>query len=73
MEVNTFNFITPSGYKNQLTPPSDQHDLAGARNLIKMSLSVQRSIVESFEFNDKKVQSVHVNGEESLVSRDVYM
>ena len=37
-----------------------------------MSLSVQRSVVKSFEFNGKKVQSVHVNGEECLISRDVY-
>ena len=47
-------------------------DLAGARNLIKMSLSVQRSVVEQFSFNGKKVQSVHVKVEECLVSRDVY-
>ena len=39
----------------------------------KMSLSVQRSFVEQFSFNGKKVQSVHVKGEECLVSRDVYM
>ena len=37
-----------------------------------MSLSVQCSLVKSFEFNGKKVQSVHVNGEECLISRDVY-
>ena len=37
-----------------------------------MSLSVQCSVVKSFEFNGKKVQSVHVNGEECLISRDVY-
>ena len=37
-----------------------------------MSLSVKRSVVEQFSFNGKKVQSVHVNGEECLVSRDVY-
>ena len=37
-----------------------------------MSLSVQRSVVEQFSFNGKKVQSVHVNGEECLVSRDFY-
>ena len=37
-----------------------------------MSLSVQRLIVKSFEFNGKKVQSVQVNGEKCLVSRDVY-
>ena len=39
---------------------------------IKMSLSVQCSIVEQFSFNDKKVKSVHVNGEVCFVSRDVY-
>ena len=38
-----------------------------------MSLLVQRSVVEQFSFNGKKVQSVHVKGEECLVSRDVYM
>ena len=38
-----------------------------------MSLSVQRSVVELFSFNVKKVQSVHIKGEECLVSRDVYM
>ena len=38
-----------------------------------MSLSVKRSVVEQFSFNGKKVQSVHVKGEECLVSRDVYM
>ena len=38
-----------------------------------MNLSVQRSVVKQFSFNGKKVQSVHVNGEECLVSRDVYM
>ena len=37
-----------------------------------MSLSVQHSVEEQFSFNGKKVQSVHVNGEECLVSRDVY-
>ena len=37
-----------------------------------MSLSVQRLVVKSFEFNGKKVQSVQVNGEKCLVSRDVY-
>ena len=49
------------------------NELAGAGNLIKMSLSVQRLVLKSFEYNGKKVQSVHVNGEECLVSRDVYM
>ena len=38
-----------------------------------MSLSVQRLVVEQFCFNGKKVQSVHVKGEECLVSREVYM
>ena len=37
-----------------------------------MSLSVQRSLVESFKFNDKNIRAVHINGEECLVSRDVY-
>ena len=37
-----------------------------------MSLSVQRLVVKSFEFNGKKVQSVQFNGEKCLVSRDVY-
>ena len=35
-----------------------------------MSLLVQRSVAEQFSFNGKKVQSVHVNGEECLVSKD---
>ena len=52
------------GYKNFF----DQKELQ-----IKMSLSVQRSVVEQFSFNGKKVQSVHANGEECLVLRDVYM
>ena len=29
-------------------------------------------VVESLEFNDKNIRSMHVKGEESLVSRDVY-
>ena len=49
------------------------NDLAGTRRLIKMSLSVNHSVVKSCEFNRKKVQSVHVNGEDCLVSRGVYM
>ena len=53
--------------------PQIKNDLAGARNLINMSFLVQRSNVKSFEFNGKNVQSVHVNVEECLVSRDVYM
>ena len=55
------------------TYPQIKNDLAWARNLIKMSLSVQRSVVKSFEFNGKKFQSVHVNGDECLVSTNVYM
>ena len=58
MEIITINFV---------------NDLLGARNLIKMPLLVQCSVVESFNFNGGKVQSVHVNGEECLVSREVYM
>ena len=49
------------------------NDLARDQDLIKMSLSVQCSFLKSFEFNGKKVQSVHVNGEECLLSRDAYM
>ena len=48
-------------------------DLAWAsRPMIKMSLSVRRSVIQSFKFNDKNIRAVHVNGEECLVSRDVY-
>ena len=36
------------------------NDFAGARNLINMSLSVQRLVVESFKFNGKHVISVYV-------------
>ena len=35
-----------------------------------MGLSVQRSVVGQLSFNGKKVQPVHVKGEECLVSRD---
>ena len=38
-----------------------------------MSLSVQRSIVESISFNDKHVRSVYIKGVgQCLVSKDVY-
>ena len=37
-----------------------------------MSLFIHRSIVEQFNFNGKSVRTVHVNGEECLISRDVY-
>ena len=37
-----------------------------------MSLSVQRSVVQQFSLNGNKIQSVHVKGEECLVSRDVH-
>ena len=37
-----------------------------------MSLSVQSSTVKPFKFNDKSIRSVHVKGEECLISRDVY-
>ena len=39
---------------------------------INMSLSVQRSVAESFKFNGKKVRSVHVKGEECLFTKDVF-
>ena len=38
-----------------------------------MSLSDQRSVVEQFSFNGKKVQSVHVKDEDCRVSRDLYV
>ena len=44
----------------------------GLENINKMSLSIRRSIIEQFSFNGKSVRSVHVNGEECLISRDVY-
>ena len=38
-----------------------------------MSISIQRSIIEKFNFNGKVIRSVHVNGiGECLVARDVY-
>ena len=37
-----------------------------------MSLSVQRPVVEPFEFNGKNIRSLHVKGEECLTSRNVY-
>ena len=38
-----------------------------------MSLLAQHSVVESFKFNGKNVQSLHVKVEECFMSRDVYM
>ena len=38
-----------------------------------MSLSVQRSVVESFSFNGKNIRDVHVPGVgQFLVAKDVY-
>ena len=37
-----------------------ENNLTGARNLIKMSLLAQRSVVESFKFNDKNIRVVHI-------------
>ena len=43
------------------------------KELKKMSLSVQHSVVESFKFNDKHVRSVYVKDVgQCLVSKDVY-
>ena len=43
------------------------------QNKKKMSLSVQRSAVESFKFNGKHVRSVYVKGVgQCLVPKDVY-
>ena len=52
-----------TGYKHFLTQ----------KELKKMSLSVQRSVVESFKFNDKHVRFVYVKDVgQCLVSMDVY-
>ena len=40
------------------------------KEIKRIGLSVQRSVVGQFSFNGKKVQSAHVKGEECLVSRD---
>jgi len=37
-----------------------------------MAVSIYESIIQYFSFNGKSVRSVHVNGEECLISRDVY-
>ena len=37
-----------------------------------MILSAQCPVVESFKFNRKNIRSVHVKGEECLISRDIY-
>ena len=55
------------------TYPQIKNDLTGAPSLIKMSLSVQRSVVESFKFNGKHVRSVYVKDvRQCLVLKDVY-
>ena len=55
------------------TYPQIKNDLTGAPSLIKMSLSVQRSVVESFKFNGKHVRSVYVKDVgQCLVLKDVY-
>ena len=51
-----------TGYKSFL----DQKEIK------KISLSVQRSVVKSFKFNGKNIRAVHVKGEEYLVSRNIY-
>ena len=61
IKILTFLYLV-TGYKKIF----DQKEIK------KISLSVHRSVVEQFSFNRKKVQSVHVKGEECLVSRDVY-
>ena len=40
---------------------------------IKMSPSVQRSVVESFKFNDKSIRALYIKDVgQSLISHDVY-
>ena len=53
--------------------------MTGCKNLdqkelqIKMSLSVQRLVVESFSFNGKNIRAVHVpDVGQCLVAKDVY-
>ena len=54
------------------TQPQIKNDLDQVRNLIKMSLSFQRSTVESVTFRGKNVRPVHVPGMgECLVGIDV--
>ena len=48
-------------------------NIFGLNEIKKMSLSVQRSVVESFNFNGKHVRSVYVKDVgQYLVSKDVY-
>ena len=51
---NVLNWPVPS-YKSKMTS-------LGPEIMIKMSLSVQRSVVESFRFNGKNIRAVHVPG-----------
>ena len=40
---------------------------------IKISLSVQRSVVESFKFNDKNISGVYIrDAGQCFISQDVY-
>ena len=51
---NVLNWPVPS-YKSRMTS-------LGPEIMIKISLSVQRSVVESFRFNGKNIRAVHVPG-----------
>ena len=63
MYIGVFFVCLKTGTKNFLTQ----------KELKKMSLSFQRSVVESFKFNDKHVRSVYVKDVgQCLVSKDVY-
>ena len=56
-----------------LYPVTEYKNFFNQREIKKMSLSVQRSVVESFNFNGKHVRSVYVKDVgQCLVSKDVY-
>ena len=56
-----------------LYPVTEYKKFFDQREIKKMSLSVQRSVVESFNFNGKHVRSVYVKDVgQCLVSKDIY-
>ena len=65
-------FMTLMGIMKKLSFVTGYKRFFDQKELKKMSLSVLRSVVEPFKLNEKSIRTVHVNGEECLVSRDVY-
>ena len=56
-----------------LYPVTEYKNFFDQREIKKMSLSVQRSVVESFNFNGKHVRSVYVKDVgQCLASKDIY-